>query len=135
MELDQEHRLTRPQLALLPLPNTVRRDSGREPRSVTAALDNAGHKRRAVELVHLLRHADVLVHHRLVIADHVLLRGVRIRGFLETVRWPREQVSPERRRDELQQGDDVERAQLGARRLAVQEEIEQFEPDRVALYV
>jgi len=37
--------------------------------------------------------------------------------------------------DEVQQRDDVERPRLAPRRLAEQEEVEELEPDRVALDV
>ncbi len=44
-------------------------------------------------------------------------------------------MAPEGGGDELQEGDDVERAGLGARRLAVEEEVKEGEADWVALGV
>lgn len=42
-------------------------------------------------------------------------------------------MAPESRGYELEEGDDVEGAELGAGWLAVQEEVEEFEADGVAL--
>lgn len=44
-------------------------------------------------------------------------------------------MAPKDSGDELQEGDDVERADLGARGFAVEEEVEELEADRVALDV
>ena len=44
-------------------------------------------------------------------------------------------MSPEDGGDELQEGNDVEGADLGARRLAVEEEVEELEANGVALDV
>lgn len=87
LELHQENGLARPQLSLLTRAHTVCRDPRREPRAVAHALDDAGHERGAVQLAHLLRHADVLVDQRLVVRDHVLVWRLRVRGFLEVVCW------------------------------------------------
>lgn len=42
---------------------------------------------------------------------------------------------PEYVSDELQQGDDVQRPRLRARGFAVEEEVEEFKADRVALSI
>lgn len=131
-ELDQKHRLAGPHL---PLGDGMRRHARREVRPVADALDDAGDKRRAVELAHLLGHADVLVHQRLVVVDHVLVGRLRVGRLLEPVGLPVEEVQPDVLLDEVQQGDDVERAQLVARDFAVEEEVEELDADGVALEV
>jgi hypothetical protein len=113
----------------------MRRHPRREAGAIAAALDDARHKGRAVQLAHLSGDADVLVHERLVVRDHVLVGRVRAGGFLQRVRGLGEEVPPEDRRDELQEGDDVQRPDLGARRLAVEEEVEELDADGVALDV
>lgn len=113
----------------------MRRHARREIRPVADALDDAGDKRRAVELAHLLGHADVLVHQRLVVVDHVLVGRLRVGRLLEPVGLPVEEVQPDVLLDEVQQGDDVERAQLVAGDFAVEEEVEELDADGVALEV
>lgn len=135
LELDQEDRLPGPQLAFLTGAHAVRRDPRREARAVAHALDDACHKRRAVQLAHLLGHADVLVDQRLVVRDHVLVWGFRVRGFLEVVGGPREEVLPDDVGDELEQGDDVQWTGLCAWGLAVEQEVEELETDGMALSV
>ena len=80
----------------------MRRDPRRESGAVAHALNDARDERRAVELAHLLRHADVLVDQRLVIRDHVFVWGLRVGGLLEVVGGSREEVFPEHVGDELQ---------------------------------
>lgn len=103
------------------------RHARREPGAVAGALDDAGHESGAVELRHLARHADVLVHQRLVVDNHVLVRSFRVGALLEAVRLAAEEVSPEGLFDEVEEGDDGQRAELRARRFAVEEEVEEFE--------
>lgn len=106
-------------------------------RRITHALDDARHKRRAVQLVHLLRHGNVHVDQRLVVGDHVLVLVGG--GALEGVGGAGEEVPPQGRGDELEEGEDAVGAGgegLGARGgRAVQEEGEEAQADRVALFV
>lgn len=113
----------------------MRRDAGGEHGAVAHALDDARDEGGAVELAHLARHADVGVDQRLVVHNHVLVGRVRVRALLEPVRLPPEEVRPQVDLDEVQQRDDGERAGLGARRFAGQEEVEELEADGVALEV
>lgn len=111
---NQKHRLPRPHLPLRPsplIPHPMRTDPRPHPQPRTHPLHNARHERRAIQLAHLLRHADVLVHQRLVVRDHVL-RGVR-RARLDGVGGAREEMHPERAGDELQEGEDARGARLG----------------------
>jgi len=89
----------------------------REPRAITNALDDTRDVRRAVELAHLARQADVRVDERFVVVEHVL--GGVVLGALEGVGGAAEQVAPQRLGDELQEGQDARRAQRdgGAGRL------------------
>lgn len=105
----------------------------RKPRAIAHALDDAGDVGGAVELAHLAGHADVRVDERLVVGDHVL--GLGGGGALERVRGPAEEVAPQRGVDELQQRQDAGRSQRGPRGLAVEEEVEELEAERVALDV
>lgn len=77
----------------------MRGDLRREPASIAHALHDARHERRAVQLAHLLRDADVLVHEGLVVRDHVLVFRGGVGAALDGVRGPREEVSPEGRVD------------------------------------
>ena len=97
----------------------IRRQSAR----ITNTLDHAGDIRGAVQLVHLLGHADVLVDQGLVIRDHVF--GLDGAGALEGVGRFAEQVAPERRGDELEEGEDAGGAEGGAGGFAVEEEGEE----------
>lgn len=98
-------------------------DPRREGSAIAHALDDARDEGGAVQLAHLLGHADVLVDQRLVVRDHVLVGRLGVRRLLQVVGWPREQVPPQHVGDELQQRDDVQRPRLRARRLAVQEQV------------
>lgn len=113
----------------------MRRDPRGEHGAVAHALDDARDEGGAVELAHLARHADVGVDQRLVVDDHVLVGRVRVGALLEAVGLPPEEVRPQVDLDEVQQRNDGERAGLGARRLAREEEVEQLEADGVALKV
>ena len=113
----------------------MRRHPRREIRAIAHALDHARHKRRAVQLAHFLGHADVLVHQRLVVVDHVLVRRLGVRALLEPVCLSVEEVQPYVLLDEVEEGDDVERAELVAGDFAVEEEVEELETDGVALDV
>lgn len=75
------------------------------PQPRTHPLHHPRHKRRAIQLAHLLRHADVLVHQRLVVGDHVLVR-VRGGGF-DSVGGAVEEVPPEGLGEEGQEGEDA----------------------------
>lgn len=86
------------------------RDLGLETTPVTNTLDYSGHKRRTVEHAHFPRHADVRVDQRVVVCDHVLVRGVWGHGVLEGICGATEQEAPEGSVDQVQQGDDAEGA-------------------------
>ncbi|KAB8343226.1 hypothetical protein FH972_022816 [Carpinus fangiana] len=151
-KFNEEHSLARPHAAtslgvssvavtIFTFANRMRRDTRIERTPVAHALDDASHVRRAVELVHLLGHADVRVDHRVIIRNHVLVGALL--AALERVRRPAEEVLPERGGDELQQRQDVGGAQgggsgarggeVGGR--AVGQQVEQLEAERVALDV
>lgn len=110
-------------------------DAGGEGGAVADALDDAGDVGGAVELAHVAGDADVAVDEGLVVDDHVLVGLGRVRRLLEAVRGLPEEVLPHVDLDEVQQRDDVERPRLRPRRLAVQQEVEELEADRVALHV
>lgn len=155
-KLDQKHRLARPHLlhgarssspatgitgtrpvtssSRLP-PDAVRGDAGGEPGAVADALDHPRDVGGAVELGHLAGHADVGVDEGLVVDDHVLVGRVRVARALDLVGLAAEEVRPQLDLDEVQQGDDVARAGLLPRRLAVEEEVEELQAYRVALDV
>ncbi len=82
LELDQKHRLAGPHLPLFLPAHAVRRHPRRKARAVADALDDAGDEGRAVELAHLARYANVGVDQRLVVDDHVLVRGFRVGRLL-----------------------------------------------------
>ena len=105
----------------------------RQPPRITHALNNASHERRAVQLAHLLGHADVLVDEGLVVGDHVLVLGGG--GALERVGGAPEQVFPEGGGDELEEGEDACGAEGGAGGFAVEEEGEEAQAEGVALFV
>lgn len=86
------------------------RDLGLETTPVTNTLDYSGHKRRTVEHAHFPRHADVRVDQRVVVCDHVLVRGVWGHGVLEGICGATEQEAPEGSVDQVQQCDDAEGA-------------------------
>ena len=100
---------------------------------IAHALDDARDVGGAVQLVHLLGHADVHVDERLVVGDHVLVLVGG--GALQRVGRAPEEVLPQRRGDELQQGQDARGARGGAGGRAVQEEGEQAHAEGVALFV
>jgi hypothetical protein len=85
----------------------MRRHPRRKARTITAALNNTRHERRAVQLVHLFWDANVLVHKRFVVRYHILIGRLWVGGFLEGVCGFGEEMAPEDCGDELQEGDDV----------------------------
>lgn len=104
----------------------MRRDPRGEICPVAHALHDAGDERGAVELAHLLGYADVLVHQRLVVDDHVLVGRLGVGRLFETVRLSVEEVLPYVLLDEVEERDDVQRAELCACWLAEEEEVEEF---------
>ena len=92
-----------------------------EARRITHAFDDPRHKRRAVQLAHLFRNADICVPQRLVINDHifVLLR----RTLLQRIGTSTKQCSPERSVYELKQVEDTSRTDRRAWRLAVEQQV------------
>lgn len=113
----------------------MRRHSRRESGTITHAFDHAGNVRCTVELGHLARHADVSVHERLVVNDHVLVGRVWVGGFFEAVGLASEEVCPQLDLDEMQERNDVAGAELAAGGFAVEEEVEELETYGVALKV
>ncbi|KAJ9637906.1 hypothetical protein H2199_007401 [Coniosporium tulheliwenetii] len=110
----------------------------RKARCIAHSLNDSGDIRRAVELTHLLRHADISIHKRFVIRDHIefLLR----RRALERICRPAKEVPPERGRDELKEGKYTSRPQGSSRgatrgRLPGQQQIKQLKAERVALVI
>ena len=134
-KLDEKDGLPGPHLALLTAADGVRGDPGGEAGAVADALDDAGDKGGAVELAHLTRHTDVGVDQRLVVDDHVLVGRVRVRALLQPVRLPPEQVRPRPDLNQVQERDDVERPRLRPDWFSEEEEVEEFEADRMALEV
>jgi hypothetical protein len=140
LELDQEDRLARPHALGIPtssllLTNAMRRDAlGRESRTVTHALDDAGDKGRAVEAAELAGQRNVLVDHGLVVEQHVLARVCA--GALEGIGGAPEQVAVQRLGDELEEGQDARGADAGERvGGAREEEVEQADTEGIALRV
>jgi len=135
LKLDQKHRLPRPHLPLLLAPHRMRRNPRREPTTIADALNNPRHVRRAIQLRHLLRHADVRVDQRLIVNDHVLVGRVRVGALLQPVGLSAEEMLPDVDLDEVEEGDDVQGAGLGSRGFADEEEVEELEAYGVALEV
>lgn len=79
----------------------MRRNLGLKPTPITHAFDNPRHKRRAIQLVHLARHADIRIHEGIVVRDHVLVRRVGGDGVLEGIGGAAEEKAPERAVDEV----------------------------------
>lgn len=113
----------------------MRRHPSGKPRPITYPLNNPRRKRRAVQLAHLLRHADVRVHKRFVVDDHELVRCIGVGRLLEPVGLSPEEMRPDVNLDEVQEGDDVQWTQLRARGFAEEEEVEEFEAYGMALEV
>lgn len=107
------------------------RDRSREGGTIANALDDAGDVGGTIEHAHLAGDADEGVDDGLVVGNHVL---VVVGGrALQRVGGAAEEVAPERRRDELEERQDAGGA-LGRRaRAAVQEEVEEAQPQRVPL--
>lgn len=132
LELHQEDGLPRPKLSFLASSsNRMRRDPCRKPSSVASSLDNPRHECSAVQLAHLLGNTNVLVHQRFIVYDHVLIWALV--GFLERIGGSGEEVFPHDVDDEVEQGDDVEGAELGSWRFAPDEYVEEFQSDGMAL--
>ena len=125
-ELDEEHGAAGPHLAFFLLADAVGRDARGEAGAVADALDDPRDVGGAVELAHVARDADVAVHERLVVDDHVLVGFGGIGRLLEAVGRLPEEMLPHVDLDEVQQRDDVEGPCLGARGFAVEEEVEEF---------
>lgn len=85
----------------------MRRDPRGEIRTVAHTLYDAGDERGAVQLAHLLGNADVLVHQRLVVDDHVLVGRLGVGRLFETVRLSVEEVLPYVLLDKVEERDDV----------------------------
>lgn len=80
-ETQQEDRSTWPHLRWL----IVRGHLGLEPTAVTDAFNNTRHKCRAIELIHFPRHTNVGIDERIVVRNHVFIRGVWGDRMLEGV--------------------------------------------------
>lgn len=113
----------------------MRRHPRRKPRAIAYSFNHTRHVRRAIELAHLLGHAEVGIDERLVIDNHVFVGGVWVGGFLETIGLAAEQMCPELDFDEVEEGDDVAWTELGARGFAEEEEVEEFDADGMTLEI
>lgn len=71
---------------------------------ITNTLNNARHKRRTIELVHLPRHADIRIHKRIIVRDHVFVGCVGGDGVLEGIGGAAEEEAPEGAVDEVEEG-------------------------------
>lgn len=83
----------------------MRAHPGPQPNPTRHPLHHARHKRRTVQLAHLLGHTDILIDERFVVDNHILVRVGG--GAFDAVGGAAEEVPPEDVRDELQQGQDA----------------------------
>lgn len=113
----------------------MRRHSRRKPGPITYPFNHTRHVCRAIELAHLLGHAQIRVDERFVIDDHVFVGGVWVGGFLEAIGLAAKEVCPKLDLDEVEEGDDVAWAELGARGFAEEEEVEEFDADGMTLEI
>lgn len=77
------------------------RDLRFETTSVTNTFDNTGYESRAIQHAHFFRHANIRVHQRVVVRNHILVRSLRGDGVFERVCWALEKETPERPVDEM----------------------------------
>ena len=87
----------------------MRGNLGLKSTPITHTLNNPRHKRRAIELVHLPRHADIRIHERIVVRDHVFVGCVGGDGVLKGIGRASEEEAPEGAVDEVEEGEDAER--------------------------
>lgn len=82
----------------------MRRNLGLKTTPITHTLNNPRHKRRAIELIHLPRHADIRIHERIVVRDHVFVGCVGGDGVLEGIGGAAEEEAPKWAMDEVEEG-------------------------------
>ena len=82
---NQEHSSIRPHLG----PGVVCASLRIESHSITDPLNNPRNKSRNTQLVHLLGHRDIMIRHRGIVYDHVLVRTRR--RLLQGIRRPGEE--------------------------------------------
>lgn len=86
------------------------RHLGLESAAIANTLDNPRHERRAVEHAHFPGHADVCIHERIVVRDHVLVGRLGRDRVFEGVCGALEEETPEGPVDEVEEGEDAERS-------------------------
>lgn len=86
----------------------MRRHLGFKPAPVTNTLNNPCDKSSAVQHAHLPWHTDVRIHHRIIVGNHILVRGVRGDGMFEGVGRAVEEETPERAVDEMEERENAE---------------------------
>lgn len=86
----------------------MRRNLGFKSTPITHTLNNPRHKRRAIKLIHLPRHADIRIHEWIVVRNHVFIGSVRGDGVLEGIGGASEEEAPEGPMDEMEEGEDAE---------------------------
>lgn len=82
----------------------MRRNLSLKSTPITDPLNNTRHERRAIELIHLARHADIRIHERIVVRDHVFVGCIRGDGVLEGIGGAAEEEAPEGAVDEVEEG-------------------------------
>lgn len=86
----------------------MRRNLSLKSTPITNTLNNACHERRAIELIHLARNADVRIHERVIVRDHVFVGRVRGDGVLEGIGGAAEEEAPEGAVDKVEEGEDAQ---------------------------
>lgn len=79
-----------------------------ESTSIANTLNNARHERGAIKHAHFPRHANIRIHHGVVVGDHVLVGSVGGDGVFKGVCGAIEEETPEGPVDEMQEGEDAE---------------------------
>lgn len=97
-EPDEENSPTRPHLGRL----IMRRNLRLETAAITDALDYPRDESGAIQHAHFFGDADVGVHERVIICDHVLVWGIGGDRVLNGIRGTLEQETPEGSMDEVQ---------------------------------
>lgn len=79
----------------------MRRDLCFETTPVTNTFNDTSHESRTVQHAHFLGHANIRVHQRVVVCDHVLVWSLRRDGVFERICWALEKETPERPVDKM----------------------------------
>lgn len=86
----------------------MRRHLRLKPAPVTNTLDNPRDKRSTIQHAHFPWHTDIRIHHRIIVGNHVLIRGIRGDGVFKGVGGAVEEETPEGAVDEMEKGEDTE---------------------------